>query len=86
VPGGDRSTLTGGDASTLTGGDRSTLTGGYRSTLTIAWWDNSAARKRRITFYAGEDGIEVNVPYRLNPEHRPERVAKPAEAGEGESR
>ena len=80
LTGGDWSTLTGGHRSTLTGGHRSTLTGGYRSTLTGGDWstltggDGSTliflrwidGRRRVLTAYVGEDGIEPGVAYRAS--------------------
>ena len=62
--GGYRSTLTGGDMSTLTGGDGSTLTGGDMSTLIFLRWING--RRRVLTAYVGEDGIEANKAYRAD--------------------
>lgn len=68
--GGALSMLTGGNGSTLTGGDGSTLTGGYGSELRIRYWDNKADRYRTVIAYVGEDGIEANVPYRLDDNHK----------------
>ncbi|KAA0089316.1 hypothetical protein CIW54_07565 [Paraburkholderia sp. T12-10] len=70
LTGGYDSTLTGGDGSTLTGGYDSTLTGGYGSELRIRYWDNKAERYRTAIAYVGEDGIEANVPYRLDDNHK----------------
>ena len=64
VTGGDCSTVTGGYGSTVTGGDDSTVTGGDYSTLSVKWWDGS--RHRIAVAYVSEDGIEANVPYRVN--------------------
>ncbi len=55
---------TGGDESTLTGGYRSTLTGGDRSTLIFLLWIDG--RRRVLTAYVGEDGIEAGKAYRAN--------------------
>ena len=64
VTGGEYSTVTGGDYSTVTGGDRSTVTGGDGSILSLKWFDGK--RTRIVTAYVGEDGIEPNVPYKLD--------------------
>jgi len=73
LTGGDRSALTGGYGSTLTGGDGATLTGddysrlkvGTNGVLMLRRWDG---KRYRITVgYAGEDGIEPNVWYVLDP-------------------
>jgi len=73
LTGGYRSALTGGYGSTLTGGDGATLTGddysrlkvGTNGVLMLRRWDG---KRYRITVgYAGEDGIEPNVWYVLDP-------------------
>ena len=61
---------------TLTGGKDSILTGGYGSTLTFRYWDESSSRNRIVTCYPGEDGIEVNQPYRLDRNRKPVKVVK----------
>ena len=75
LTGGYRAMLTGGHYATLTGGDSATLTGGYRATLTggdyatlifLRWVDG---RRRVLTAYVGEDGIEPGVAYRANADH-----------------
>ena len=76
LTGGDGSTLTGGNDSILTGGKDSILTGGYGSTLTFRYWDESSSRNRIVTCYPGEDGIEVNQPYRLDRNRKPVKVVK----------
>ena len=67
LTGGDYATLTGGDRSTLTGGEVATLTGGDRSTLIFLRWKEG--RRRVLTAYVGEDGIEPGKPYRANDDH-----------------
>ena len=78
---GDRGTATAGDMGTATAGDWGTATAGYRGTATagdggtataggrgticIRWWDSDARRYRTAVGYVGEDGIEPNVPYRV---------------------
>jgi hypothetical protein len=51
-----------------------TLTGGNRSELRIRYWDNKAERYRTVIAYVGEDGIEANVPYRLDDSNKFVRV------------
>ena len=63
VTGGYSSTVTGGVGSTVTGGDRSTVTGGVNSIMQVKWHDGN--RYRIAVAYVGEDGIEPNVPYRV---------------------
>jgi hypothetical protein len=64
VIGGYRSTVTGGDRSTVTGGIGSTVIGGIDSVLTIDYYDGK--RDRIAIAYVGEDGIEPDVPYKLD--------------------
>jgi hypothetical protein len=72
VTGGDYSTVTGGAGSTVTGGVDSTVIGGvdsiitgeHGSALSIKWYDSF--RPRITVAYVGEDGIEPNVPYKLD--------------------
>jgi len=64
LTGGDFATLTGGDDATLTGGDRATLTGGKDATLIFLRW--IGVRRRVLTAYVGEGGIEAGKAYRAN--------------------
>ena len=72
---GDGGTATAGDRGTATAGDRGTATAGYggtatagdRGTILIRYWDSY--RLRTKADYIGEDGLEANVPYRLNRAH-----------------
>ena len=61
LTGGYYATLTGGDRSRLTGGDRARLTGGDRATLIFLRWIDG--RRRVLTAYVGEDGIEEGKAY-----------------------
>ena len=74
LTGGNDSTLTGGNDSTLTGGNDSTLTGGNGSTLVFAWWDSANRRRRIVVAEVGIDGIEANVAYKLDANHKPAKV------------
>ena len=67
LTGGDCATLTGGDYATLTGGDYATLTGGDDATLIFLRWQGG--RRRVLTAYVGEDGIQPGVAYRANDDH-----------------
>jgi hypothetical protein len=62
---GYRGTATAGYKGTATAGDRGTATAGDEGTLCIRWWDSDACRYRTAVGYVGEDGIEPNVPYRV---------------------
>jgi hypothetical protein len=64
LTGGDFATLTGGDDATLTGGDRATLTGGKDATLIFLRW--IGVRRRVLTAYVGEGGIEAGKAHRAN--------------------
>ena len=55
-------TLTGGNDATLTGGYRATLTGGDGATLIFLRW--IGGRRRVLTAYVGEGGIEANKAHR----------------------
>jgi hypothetical protein len=85
---GDGGTSTSGDYGTSTSGDGGTSTSGYRGTSTsgdygtstsgdggelrIRWHDGK--RYRCAVFYVGEDGIEANVPYRVDGNGKPVRA------------
>ena len=61
---GDYGTATAGYHGTATAGYGGTATAGYGGILNLVHWDG---RRRRIaTAYVGEDGIQANVPYRLD--------------------
>ena len=59
---GNDSVLVGGEGCTLQAGDDSTLMGDRLCSLTWKVWQGD--RYRIYTRYTGEDGIEVNRPYR----------------------
>jgi hypothetical protein len=61
-------TETGGDYATLTGGDGATLTGGDYATLIFLRW--IGGRRRVLTAYVGEDGIEPGKAYRASNHHK----------------
>ena len=75
LTGGNYATLTGGYYATLTGGNYATLTGGNYATLTggdcatLIFMRLNGGRKRVLTAYVGEDGIEPGTPYRANDNH-----------------
>ena len=64
---GNAATLTAGYRTTLTAGDRATLTAGDYATLIFLRWING--RRRVLTAYVGENGIEPGVAYRANADH-----------------
>jgi len=67
VTGGHDSTVKGGDCSTVKGGDRSTVTGGSNSIIILEYWNGQDWKKKAGTI--GENGLEPNVPYKLNDKH-----------------
>jgi hypothetical protein len=75
---GDRGTATAGDSGTATAGDSGTATAGYRGTATagelgeirVQWYDHKNNRYRTVIGYVGEDGIEPNVAYCLDDNHK----------------
>jgi hypothetical protein len=74
---GYRGTATAGDGGTATAGYRGTATAGDGGELRIRWYDSKADRYRLAIAYVGEDGIEPNVAYRLDDEHKFVRAATP---------
>lgn len=64
LTGGHYSTLIGGDYSTLTGGNYSKLTGGIGSAFTVRYGE--ADHRRIAVAEVGKNGIEPNMPYRLD--------------------
>ena len=63
---GDVGTSTSGDKGTSTSGHYGTSTSGDKGTLIIKYWDKINKRSKVATAYVGEDGIEPNVPYKLD--------------------
>jgi hypothetical protein len=47
-----------------------TATAGDRGEIRIRWYDYANDRYRTVVGYIGEDGLEPNVPYRLDDNHR----------------
>ncbi|HCG1401995.1 TPA: hypothetical protein NJL84_004229, partial [Pseudomonas aeruginosa] len=43
-----------------------TATAGEKGEIRIRYWDEKADRYRTVIGYIGEDGLEPNVPYKLN--------------------
>ncbi len=67
---GYKGTATAGDWGTATAGDEGTATAGEKGEIRIRYWDEKADRYRTVIGYIGEDGLEPNVPYRLNADHK----------------
>jgi hypothetical protein len=59
---------TSGNCGTSVSGDYGTSTSGLYGRLIISWWD--CGRSRFEVAYVGENGIEPNVAYRLDDNHR----------------
>ena len=67
---GDSGTATAGYSGTATAGYRGTATAGYRGEIRVRWWDEKNQRYRTVIGYVGEDGIEANVAYKLDHNHK----------------
>ncbi|HHW2125239.1 TPA: hypothetical protein ACUUCH_000947 [Pseudomonas aeruginosa] len=63
---GNEGTATAGDCGTATAGDCGTATAGRKGEIRIRYWDEKTERYRTVIGYIGEDGLEPNVPYKLN--------------------
>ena len=68
LQGGALSVLTGGYYATMTGGYSATMTGGDYAVLNFTYWDGKLTRV--VTAYVGEDGIQPNVAYQLDANHK----------------
>ena len=60
-------TATAGDGGTATAGHYGTATAGVMGRISILCWDGK--RNREVIGYIGENGLEPNVPYKLNEQH-----------------
>ncbi|WP_334017944.1 hypothetical protein [Pseudomonas aeruginosa] len=75
---GYKGTATAGNGGTATAGYEGTATAGYEGTATagekgeirIRYWDEKADRYRTVIGYIGEDGLEPDVPYKLNADRK----------------
>ena len=67
---GDWGTATSGDLGTSTSGYGGTSTSGERGEIQIRYYDLKAERYRTAVGYVGEDGIEANVAYKLDSDHK----------------
>ncbi len=67
---GYKGTATAGDEGTATAGNWGTATAGEKGEIRIRYWDEKADRYRTVIGYIGEDGLEPNVPYKLNADHK----------------
>jgi hypothetical protein len=63
-------TATAGDSGTATAGALGTATAGDSGEIRIRYWDDKNDRYRTVIGYVGEDGIEANVAYRLDGNHK----------------
>ena len=68
MTGGDYATMTGGDNAKMTGGNNAKMTGGDYATMKFTYFDGK--RIRIVVAYVGEDGIEPNVAYTLDINHK----------------
>ncbi|HCF3885680.1 TPA: hypothetical protein NID48_005208 [Pseudomonas aeruginosa] len=63
-------TATAGHEGTATAGYKGTATAGEKGEIRIRYWDEKADRYRTVIGYIGEDGLEPNVPYKLNADRK----------------
>ncbi|HHX5603339.1 TPA: hypothetical protein ACVFG7_006040 [Pseudomonas aeruginosa] len=63
---GYKGTATAGNEGTATAGNEGTATAGRKGEIRIRYWDEKTERYRTVIGYIGEDGLEPNVPYKLN--------------------
>ena len=67
---GDKQTAMVGAFGTSTSGYRGTSTSGEKGEIRIQWWDAKSERYRIEIAYVGENGIEPNVAYKLDENHK----------------
>ena len=67
---GNWGTSNSGDKGTSTSGDWGTSTSGDQGILIIKYWNSEKERFMVATAYVGENGIEPNVPYKLDENHQ----------------
>ncbi|MFW4525086.1 hypothetical protein ACOAQM_23760 [Pseudomonas aeruginosa] len=67
---GDEGTATAGYKGTATAGDEGTATAGEKGEIRIRYWDEKADRYRTVIGYIDEDGLEPDVPYKLNADRK----------------
>ncbi|MBL9105168.1 MAG: hypothetical protein JNL82_29755 [Myxococcales bacterium] len=75
---GDGGTATAGVGGTATAGYGGTATAGDGGTISLAYWDAIRNKWRYLVLEVGENGIEANALYRLDADHRPVKVERPA--------
>ncbi len=67
---GDWGTATAGNEGTATAGNEGTATAGKKGEIQIRYWDEKTERYRTVIGYIGEDGLEPDVPYKLNADRK----------------
>ncbi len=67
---GYKGTATAGDWGTATAGYKGTATAGKKGEIQIRYWDEKTERYRTVIGYIGEDGLEPDVPYKLNADRK----------------
>jgi hypothetical protein len=77
---GNYGTATAGYKGTATAGNYGTATAGDEGEIRIRYWDTKANRYRTKVGYIGEDGLEPNIAYRLDDQHKFVSVAEEAKA------
>lgn len=67
---GDKDLCQVGAYGTATAGNWGTATAGEKGEIRIRYWDEKADRYRTVIGYIGEDGLEPDVPYKLNADRK----------------
>ncbi|MGU9711970.1 DUF7666 domain-containing protein, partial [Pseudomonas aeruginosa] len=67
---GYKGTATAGYKGTATAGYKGTATAGKKGEIQIRYWDEKTERYRTVIGYIGEDGLEPDVPYKLNADRK----------------
>jgi hypothetical protein len=67
---GYKGTAISGYKGTSISGDFGTSISGEKGKIVIDYWDSEADRYRSVTGYIGEDGLEPNIPYKLDANHK----------------
>jgi len=67
---GNYGTSTSGYRGTSNSGDKGTSNSGDKGILIIKYWNSEKERFMVATAYVGENGIEPNVPYKLDENHQ----------------
>jgi len=62
---GDHGTATAGNRGNASAGVKGTTQAGIRGEIHVRWWDARTDRFRTLVGYIGEDGLEADIPYKV---------------------